>query len=58
MKTFLVAGVAALLMTTVGSARAVEWQCGPHYVSTFVLHGEKLGIQSLLILFTIERAKT
>ena len=33
------AGIAALFLAT-GAAHAVEWQCGPHYVSTIVLHGE------------------
>jgi hypothetical protein len=30
-----------MLFLATGTAHAVEWQCGPHYVSTFVLHGEK-----------------
>ena len=37
----LLAGVAALFLAT-GTAHAVEWQCGPHYVSTMVLHEENL----------------
>jgi hypothetical protein len=40
MKTcaLILAGVAALFLAT-GAAHAAEWQCGPHYVSTFGLHG-------------------
>ena len=38
MKKLLLAGIAALFLAT-GAAQAVEWQCGPHYVSTTVLHG-------------------
>jgi hypothetical protein len=33
-----IGGIAALFLTT-GTAHAAEWQCGPHYVSTFGLHG-------------------
>lgn len=29
-----------LAITLATAAHAVEWQCGPHFVSTFVLHGE------------------
>src|SRR5262249_7137042 len=38
MKKLLLTGIAALLLAT-GMAYAAEWQCGPHYVSTFGLHG-------------------
>jgi hypothetical protein len=31
--------IAALVFMALRPAQAVEWQCGPHYVSTFVLHG-------------------
>jgi hypothetical protein len=41
MKRLLLSGIAVLLVAT-GTAQAVEWQCGPHYVSTFVLHTERL----------------
>jgi hypothetical protein len=40
MKKLFLAGIAVLFLAT-GPAHAVEWQCGPHYVSTFVLHKEK-----------------
>ena len=40
MKKMLLASVAVLFLAT-GTAHAVDWQCGPHYVNTFVLHGEK-----------------
>jgi hypothetical protein len=40
MKKLFLAGIAVLFLAT-GTAQAVEWQCGPHYVSTFVLHGAK-----------------
>jgi hypothetical protein len=33
--------VLAVLLLSAGTAHAVDWQCGPHYVNTFVLHGEK-----------------
>jgi len=36
-KLFLAVATALLLATS--AAHAVEWQCGPHYVSTSVLHG-------------------
>jgi hypothetical protein len=39
-KLLFTVSVAAFLVAT-GTAHAVEWQCGPHYVSTFVLHKEK-----------------
>jgi hypothetical protein len=29
----------AMLLPATGTALAVDWQCGPHYVSTTVLHG-------------------
>src|SRR5262249_53488743 len=38
MKKLFLTSIAMLLLTT-GTAHAVEWQCGPHYVSTLVLHG-------------------
>jgi len=38
MKKLLLTSIAALCLAT-GTAHAVEWQCGPHYVSTMVLHG-------------------
>src|SRR5262245_19031600 len=38
-KKLLLTSVVALFLAT-GAAQAVEWQCGPHYVSTMVLHGE------------------
>src|SRR5262245_62003821 len=38
MRKLLLSGIAALLLAT-GTAQAVEWQCGPHYVSTTGLHG-------------------
>jgi hypothetical protein len=34
----LLTGITALFLAT-GTAHAVEWQCGPHYVLTIVLHG-------------------
>jgi hypothetical protein len=39
MKKLLLSGIAALLMTT-SAASAVEWQCGPHYVNSMVMHTE------------------
>jgi len=40
--------VAALFLAT-GTAHAVEWQCGPHYVSTMVMHTEKLERYGIVI---------
>jgi hypothetical protein len=31
--------IAIALLLALRSAAAVEWQCGPHYVETIVLHG-------------------
>jgi hypothetical protein len=41
MKQLLLTTIAALFLAT-GTAHAVEWQCGPHYVSTFALHTERV----------------
>jgi len=38
--------IAALFLAT-GTAHAVEWQCGPHYVSTSALHDET-GVPGIL----------
>jgi len=45
-------GVAVLLLAT-GTAQAVEWQCGPHYVSTMVLHTERLGPPYSIIAYPV-----
>src|SRR6266511_5707484 len=38
MRILFLTSIAALFLAT-GTAHAVEWQCGPHYVSTTILHG-------------------
>jgi hypothetical protein len=35
----LLTSIAALSVLCASAAHAVEWQCGPHYVTTTVLHG-------------------
>src|SRR5258708_19545653 len=52
MKKALLAGIAALFLAT-GTAQAVEWQCGPHYVSTMVLHTERLGPPYSIIAYPV-----
>jgi hypothetical protein len=52
MKKLFLAGVAALFLAT-GTAQAVEWQCGPHYVSTMVLHTERLGPPYSIIAYPV-----
>jgi hypothetical protein len=47
MKKLLLAGVAALPLAT-GAAHTADWQCGPHYVNTFVLHTERPGLQPII----------
>jgi hypothetical protein len=32
--------ISALFLAT-GAAHAVEWQCGPHYVNSIIMHTEK-----------------
>jgi hypothetical protein len=38
MKKLFLTSIAALFLAT-EAAQAVEWQCGPHYVSTMIIHG-------------------
>jgi hypothetical protein len=47
MKKLLLAGVAALLLA-IGAAHTADWQCGPHYVNTFVLHTQRPGLQPII----------
>jgi hypothetical protein len=41
MRKLALTALAFALFLATGTAHAVDWQCGPHYVNTFVLHGEK-----------------
>jgi hypothetical protein len=47
MKKLLLTGVAVLLLST-GTAHTTDWQCGPHYVNTFVLHTDRPGLQPII----------